>query len=66
MRRAPKGSPVFKAKVAEMMELSAQVKDLAAKLEAIEVEWKKAYLTIPNPPFPDVPGGDERRRQRVP
>jgi seryl-tRNA synthetase len=57
MSALPKGSPEFKAKVAEMKELAAQVKDLTAKLEAIETEWKKAYLTIPNPPFPDVPVG---------
>ncbi len=58
MSELPKGSPEFKAKVAEMKELAAKVKELVSKQDAIEAEWKKAYLTIPNPPMPDVPVGE--------
>jgi seryl-tRNA synthetase len=57
MSELPKGSPEFKAKVAEMKELSTKVKELVAKQDAIEEEWKKAYLTIPNIPADDVPIG---------
>jgi seryl-tRNA synthetase len=57
MSSLPKGSAEFKAKVAEMKEISAKVKDLTAKQDKIEADWKKAYLLIPNIPAPDVPVG---------
>ncbi len=58
MAELPKGSPEFKAKVAEMKELSAKVKELVAQQDEVEAEWKKAYLTIPNIPAADVPLGE--------
>ncbi|MBN1403222.1 MAG: serine--tRNA ligase [Opitutales bacterium] len=57
MSELPKGSAEFKAKVAELKELSAKVKELVAKQDEVDAEWKKAYLTIPNIPAPEVPIG---------
>lgn len=58
MSELPKGSPEFRAKVAEMKELAAKVKELVAKQDEIEGQWKTAYLAIPNIPAPEVPVGE--------
>ncbi len=57
MAHLPKGSPEFKARVAEMKELSARVKELVAKQDEVEAAWQKAYLLIPNIPHESVPVG---------
>ena len=57
MAKLPKGSPEFKDKVAEMKAVSAQVKDLDAKLKETEEKWGRAMLTVPNIPHSSVPVG---------
>ena len=53
-----KGSPEFLAKVAEMRAFSSQVKDAQGRLQAIEMEWQEAIITIPNLPHDSVPEGE--------
>src|SRR6478735_3437393 len=57
MAHAPKGTPEFIAKVAEMKTASAKVKELEKAAAEIEEQWKNVYLTIPNIPHPSVPVG---------
>jgi seryl-tRNA synthetase len=57
MAKLPKGSPEFLAKVAEMKQLSGQVKELEAVAKAIDEEWGKIFLTLPNLPHDSVPEG---------
>jgi seryl-tRNA synthetase len=57
MSKLPKGSPEFQAKVAEMKQLSAKVKELEATAKTIDEEWDKIFLTLPNLPHDSVPDG---------
>lgn len=57
MAKLPKGTPEFIAKVQEMKAASAKVKEAEAALGPIEVEWKAAFLTLPNIPHSSVPEG---------
>jgi len=53
----PKGSPEFKAKVLEMKEVSAQVKELEVSLKQTEETLREHMLSIPNIPHSSVPEG---------
>ena len=53
----PKGSEEFKAKLAEMKDVSRRVKELEAAAGEIEKEWKRMLLAIPNLPDDSVPVG---------
>ena len=57
MSELPKGSDEFKAKLAEMKDVSKRVKELEAAAGEIEKEWKRLLLTIPNLPDDSVPVG---------
>ena len=57
MSELPKGSDDFKAKLAEMKDVSKRVKELEAAAGEIEKEWKRLLLTIPNLPDDSVPVG---------
>ncbi len=57
MAKLPKGSPEFLAKVAEMKQLSAQVKELETTAKTADEEWDKIFLTLPNLPHDSVPDG---------
>jgi seryl-tRNA synthetase len=57
MAKLPKGSPEFKAKLAEMKELSAKVKEREAQLKEMEEKFRHAMLTLPNIPHSSVPEG---------
>jgi seryl-tRNA synthetase len=57
MAALPKGSDAFKAKVAEMKEVSAQVKERDAALKLAEESLKEHMLSIPNIPHSSVPEG---------
>jgi seryl-tRNA synthetase len=57
MSQLPKGSPEFLAKVAEMKELAAKVKDLEAVAKAGDEQFQEAFLSIPNLPHESVPDG---------
>ena len=57
MSELPKGSDEFKAKLAEMKDVSKRVKELEASAGEIEKEWKRLLLTIPNLPDDSVPVG---------
>jgi len=57
MAAMPKGSPEFKAKVAEMKEVSAQVKELDASLKVAEEALREHMLSVPNIPHSTVPEG---------
>jgi len=57
MAAMPKGSPEFKAKVAEMKEVSAQVKELDASLKVAEEALREHMLSVPNIPHSSVPEG---------
>jgi seryl-tRNA synthetase len=52
-----KDSPEFAALSANLREESARVKVLEAACKNLEIEWERAYLTIPNVPHPSVPDG---------
>lgn len=58
MAELPKGSDEFKAKLAEMKEVSAKVKALEAAAVETEKEWKRLLLSIPNMPDDSVPIGN--------
>lgn len=58
MAELPKGSDEFKAKLAEMKEVSAKVKALEATAVETEKEWKRLLLSIPNMPDDSVPVGN--------
>ncbi|MEX0325378.1 MAG: serine--tRNA ligase [Puniceicoccaceae bacterium] len=58
MAKLDKGSDAFKAKLAEMRELSQEVKALQSQQAEVETEWEAAFLAIPNIPDPSVPDGE--------
>ena len=57
MSKLPKGSPEFLAKVAEMKQLAAQVKDLEAIAKQADDAFQEAFMTVPNIPHDSVPDG---------
>lgn len=65
MAKLPKNSPEFQAKVAEMKEISAEVKALEATAADWEQRWKSLVLTIPNLPDASVPIGKSEEDNQV-
>ncbi|MDR1817394.1 MAG: serine--tRNA ligase [Puniceicoccales bacterium] len=57
MAHAPKGTPEFLAKVAEMKAASARVKDLERQAAEVDADWRVLFLTVPNLPHETVPDG---------
>lgn len=57
MSKLPKGSDEFKAKIAELKEVSAKVKALEKEADEADKKWNSMLLTIPNMPDPSVPVG---------
>jgi seryl-tRNA synthetase len=57
MATAPKGTPEFLAKVAELKTASARVKELEKAAAEMDEEWHRQYLTVPNVPHETVPDG---------
>ena len=57
MSKLPKGSDEFKAKIAELKEVSAKVKALEKEADEADKKWNSMLLTIPNLPDPSVPVG---------
>lgn len=57
MAALAKGSEAFIAKVKEMKETAATVKQLEAEAKAVEEDWQSALQTVPNIPHPSVPEG---------
>lgn len=57
MSKLPKGSDEFKAKIAELKEVSAKVKSLEKEADEADKKWNLMLLTIPNMPDPSVPVG---------
>ena len=57
MSQLPKGSPEFLAKVAEMRELSAKVKELESALKRRMITSRNAFMSVPNIPHESVPDG---------
>ena len=57
MAQLPKGSPEFLAKVAEMKELAARVKELEGEAKNADDEFTEAFMTVPNVPHDSVPDG---------
>jgi seryl-tRNA synthetase len=57
MSQLPKGSPEFLAKVAEMKELAAKVKELEATSKQTDEAFQEAFMTVPNIPHQSVPDG---------
>ena len=57
MSQLEKGSPEFLAKVSEMKELAARVKELESEARKADIEFKEAFLTVPNIPNESVPDG---------
>jgi len=57
MSQLPKGSPEFLAKVAEMKELAANVKELEAISKQADDAFQEAFMTVPNIPHESVPDG---------
>ena len=57
MSQLPKGSPEFTAKVTEMKNLAAKVKELESLAKDADDKFKEAFMTIPNIPHESVPDG---------
>ncbi|MCD8481217.1 MAG: serine--tRNA ligase [Verrucomicrobia bacterium] len=57
MSRMAKGSAEFLAKVAELKQVSSELKEMQVRLDQIENEWRAAYIAIPNVPDASVPVG---------
>ncbi len=57
MSQLPKGSPEFIAKVTEMKNLAAKVKELESLAKDADDKFKEAFMTIPNIPHESVPDG---------
>jgi seryl-tRNA synthetase len=57
MATLAKGSPEFAAKLGEMKEVSAQIKEREVGLRAAEEKCREAMLTLPNIPHASVPEG---------
>jgi seryl-tRNA synthetase len=57
MSQLPKGSPEFLAKVAEMRELSAKVKELESVAKEADDNFRNAFMSVPNIPHESVPDG---------
>ncbi len=57
MSQLPKGSPEFLAKVAEMKEMAAKVKELEVIAKKADDEFKEAFMAVPNIPHASVPDG---------
>jgi seryl-tRNA synthetase len=57
MSQLPKGSPEFLAKVAEMRELSAMVKELESAAKEADDNFRNAFMSVPNIPHESVPDG---------
>lgn len=57
MSQLPKGSPEFLAKVAEMRELSAKVKELELAAKEADDNFRNALMSVPNIPHESVPDG---------
>ncbi len=57
MSKLPKGSDEFKAKIAELKEVSAKVKALEKEADEADKKWNSMLLTIPNMPDASVPVG---------
>ena len=57
MSQLPKGSPEFIAKLTEMKNLAAKVKELESLAKDADDKFKEAFMTIPNIPHESVPDG---------
>ncbi len=57
MAALPKGTPEFIAKLAEMKQLSSQVKERDAALNDTAERFRTAMLSVPNLPHESVPDG---------
>ena len=57
MAQLLKGSPKFLAKVSEMKELAAKVKELEAVAKKADDDFRDACMTVPNIPHESVPDG---------
>ena len=57
MSQLPKGSPEFLAKVTEMRELAAQVKELESAAKEADDHFRDAFMSVPNIPHESVPDG---------
>ena len=57
MSQLLKGSPEFLAKVAEMRELAAQVKELESAAKEADDHFRDAFMSVPNIPHESVPDG---------
>jgi len=57
MASLPKGSPEFLAKVAEMKELSIQVKGLETEAKDLDQKWLEVFQRLPNIPDESAPIG---------
>ena len=57
MSQLAKGSPEFLAKVAEMRELAAQVKELESAAKEADDHFRDAFMSVPNIPHESVPDG---------
>jgi len=57
MAQLAKGSPEFLAKVTEMKQLAAKVKELELLAKQADDEFKEAFMAVPNIPHESVPDG---------
>ncbi len=59
MAKLNKSAPEFQEKVKELKALAGALKELQARGQEAEDEWKTALLSIPNPPHDSVPDGKD-------